>query len=149
MAGWDRVKGALLGLVKASGPRVAYTSIYRGVVLSQSGQTVDVKLDDPRLPGMAALPIQVGLPGATVDIRAGARMLVAFENGDPAKPIALTWQGADAGRVSLVADKVELGAEGLVPIQDGVVTGLGVDTFTGLQQWQLGNSSIVVGAKKQ
>jgi hypothetical protein len=123
-------------------------AIYRGVVVSQAGQTVDVKMDDPRLPGMAALPIQVGIPGAIVQIKSGARMLVAFENGDPAKPIALTWQAADAGRVSLVADLVELGGEGLTPIKDGVVQGLAVDPFTGLQQWQLGNTSTVVTAKK-
>jgi hypothetical protein len=118
---WDRVKQSLFSLVRASSPRAAYTGIYRGVVVSQSGQTVDVKLDDPRLPGMSALPIQVGLPGATVEIAAGARMLVAFENGDPAKPIALLWdRGAQARRISLPADLVELGAEG---VADAVIKG--------------------------
>lgn len=94
--------------------------VYRGVVVAQSGQTVDVKLDDPRLPGMSALPIQVGLPGATVELAAGARMLVGFENGDPAKPIALLWAGAQARRISLPTDLLELGAEGAA---DAVVKG--------------------------
>ena len=110
---WDRVKDSFFRLVRASSPRADYTSVYRGVVVSQSGQTVDVKLDDPRLPGMSALPIQVGLPGATVEMAVGARMLVAFENGDPAKPIALHWEGAQARRISLPADLLELGGEGL------------------------------------
>lgn len=100
-------------MVRASAPRAAYNGIYRGVVVAQSGQTVDLKVDDPRLPGMSALPIQVGLPGATVEMAAGARMLVAFENGDPSKPIALLWAGAQARRISLPADLLELGGEGL------------------------------------
>ncbi len=113
MPAWDRVKQSLFSLVRASSPRAAYSGVYRGVVVSQSGQTVDIRLDDPRLPGMSALPIQVGLPGATVEMAAGARMLVAFENGDPAKPIALLWEGAQARRISLTADLLELGGEGV------------------------------------
>lgn len=112
MARWDRVKQAFFSAVAAASPRAAYNGLYRGVVVSQGAQTVDVKLDDPRLPGMSALPIQVGLPGATVEMAAGARMLVAFENGDPARPIALLWdQGAQARRISLPADLLELGGE--------------------------------------
>jgi len=112
VANWDRVKASLFALARAANPRAIYSSVYRGVVVAQRGQTVDVTLDDPRLPGMSALSIQVGLPGATVDMDSGARMLVAFENGDPAKPIALLWEGAKALRVSLVADLLELGVEG-------------------------------------
>lgn len=120
MPAWDRVKQAFFSAVRASAPRAAYTGFYRGVVVSQTGQTVDVKLDDPRLPGMSALPIQVGLPAATVEVAAGARMLLAFENGDPAKPVALLWEGAQARRISLPADLLELGGESLA---DAVVKG--------------------------
>lgn len=120
MSAWDRVKQSFFSAVRASAPRAAYMGFYRGAVVSQSGQTVDVKLDDPRLPGMSALPIQVGIPGATVEMAAGARMLVAFENGDPAKPVALFWEGAQARRISLPTDLLELGAEGAA---DAVVKG--------------------------
>jgi hypothetical protein len=117
---WDRVKESLFRLFRASAPRAAYNGVYRGVVVSQGGQTVDLKLDDPRLPGMSALPIQVGLPGATVEVAAGARMLVAFENSDPAKPIAMHWEAARALRISLPADLLELGGESL---PDAVIKG--------------------------
>lgn len=92
--GWDRVKASFFALVGAAEPRAAYHGLYRGTVVSQDGDAVDLKMDDPRLPGVSALPIQVGLPGSSVQFTAGARMLIAFENGDPAKPIALLW---DAG----------------------------------------------------
>jgi hypothetical protein len=144
---WDRVKQAWVRAVGIASPRVAYQGVYRAVVVSQSGQTVDVKLDDPRLPGMAALPIQVGVPGAIVEIKSGARMLVAFENGDPAKPIALLWEKADASRLSLVADLIELGVEGLIPLKDGVLTGQSIDPFTSMPHFALGNASATVLAK--
>lgn len=109
-----------MALVRGASPRALYGSVYRGVVVSQTDQTVDVTLDDPRLPGMSAVPIQVGIPGATVEVANGARMLIAFENGDPAKPIVLLWEGASARRVSLVADLLELGVEGAA---DAVIKG--------------------------
>jgi hypothetical protein len=94
---------------------------YRGTVVSQAGQAVDVRMDDPRIPGMSGIALQPGLPGATVEVFAGARVLVAWENGDPAKPVALLWdQGAHAGRVSLPADLLELGGEG---VTEAVVLG--------------------------
>lgn len=121
MVTWDRVKQAFFSAVRASSPRAPYMGVYRGVVVSQSGQTVDVKLDDARLAGASAVPIQIGLPGATVEVAAGARVLVVFESGDPSKDVALTWdQGAHAKRVSLVGDLLELGAEGAA---DAVVKG--------------------------
>jgi hypothetical protein len=120
VSAWDRVKESFFSLVRASSPRAAYNGVYRGVVVSQSGQSVDLRLDDPRLPGMSGLPIQVGLPAATVEMAAGARMVVAFENGDPSKPIALLWEGAQARRISLPADLLELGGEG---VADAVIKG--------------------------
>jgi hypothetical protein len=118
---WDRVKESLFRLLRASAPRAPYMGVYRGVVVSQSGQAVDTKPTDQRLPGMSGLPIQVGLPGATVEVSPGARMLIGFEDGDPARPIALLWdQGAQARRISLPTDLLELGGEG---VADWVVKG--------------------------
>lgn len=118
---WDSVKASFFRLARASNPRVDYMCAYRGTVVSQTGQTVDVRMDDPRIPGMSGIPLQPGIPGATVEVFAGARVLVAFENGDPAKPVALLWdQGAHAARVSLPADLLELGGES---VTEAVVLG--------------------------
>lgn len=145
---WDRIKGPLFALVGAADPRAVYAGAFGATVVSVSGMTADVKLDPPGVPGMSALPLNVGLPAATVDFAAGAHVQVMFENRDPAKPFIIGWgPGAVASRVSLPAAKVELGAEGLLPPQ-GVVHGEGVDPFTGLPYWMLGNASTVVLAKR-
>lgn len=145
---WDRVKGPLLALFGAADPRARYAGVFGATVVAVSGMTADVQLDDPTVPGMSALPLQVGLPAATVDFAAGAHVRVAFENRDPSKPFIDGWaHGASASRVSLPAGKVELGGEDLLPV-NGVVHGLGVDAFTGLPYWMLGNASRTVMAKK-
>lgn len=120
----DRIKASILALVGSSLPRVDYLGVYRGRVVSQSGDVVDVMMDDPRIPNMSQVPIQIGLPGATVSFAAGARMLIGFENGDPAKPIALLWDAGTAttvARLSLPALLLELGARGA---QEPVIRGL-------------------------
>lgn len=53
-------------------------------------------------------------------------------------------------KVTVVAPKVEIGADGLGanPILNGVVLGSGIDTFTGASYGVLGSASQVVTAKK-
>lgn len=53
----------------------------------------------------------------------------------------------DADHVTVKSLDVNLGDSGLLP-QDGVVTGQGTDTFTGLPYFALGNTSLTVKAKK-
>jgi hypothetical protein len=144
---WDRVKGPLLALLGAADPRARYAGVFGATVVAVSGMTADVRLDDPSVPGMSALSLQVGLPAATVDFAAGAHVRVAFENRDPSRAFIIGWApGASASRVSLPAGKVELGGENL-QITQGTVNGEGVDPFTGLPYWMLGSSSKTVLAK--
>ena len=149
MLAWDRVKGSLLALVGAADPRARYAGCFGATVKSVSDMAADVELDDAGLPGMAALSLQVGIPAATVDFSPGAHVRVAFENRDPAKPFIVGWApGATALRVSMPATKVELGAEHLNPVQDGVLTGQSIDPFTSMPHFALGNASPFVLAKK-
>lgn len=99
MAALDRVKAAFSALVGAANPRAEYHGIFAGKVVSQGGDTVDVQLDDERMPGMSSLPVTVGLPGSQVSFAAGCRMFIFFENGDPAKPRAIGWDAATGGTV--------------------------------------------------
>jgi hypothetical protein len=52
--------------------------------------------------------------------------------------------------IRLKAGAVELGAgtAPLIPLQDGVVHGRGIDPFTGAPYFALGNTSAIVMAKK-
>jgi hypothetical protein len=42
--------------------------------------------------GLAAVPIRHGLPGFTVKVKSGARLLLGFEAGDRKRPYAALWE---------------------------------------------------------
>lgn len=115
----DRPVSSIARLVEAiMGRRVAgpvdFLARYAGTVLSQStdGATVDVRFDDTRLASPSAVEIRHGIPGATVKVQPGARVLVAWEGGDPTKPFVEAWEkGATVTSIVVSGATVYLGAE--------------------------------------
>lgn len=147
----SRVAETIQAIARSGDPRREYRAWYRATVKTQSAdlKTVDVDLDDDRLPAMSKIPIKHGLPGAKVAVAPKSTVMVGFENGDPAMPFAAVWDGGTVTlQLTLEATKIELGRAGLIPGVDGVVTGQAIDTLTGLPQWMLGNASPFVLARK-
>jgi hypothetical protein len=148
----DRLKRSFFGAVKAAAPRLDYYTSYRARVIHhdpKSPDVVDVAPDDPRLPSMGGIPLRLGLPGARVLLNPGTHVYIAWSGGDPAEPYAFLSDTDDqAISITIVADTIELGGKGLDPIQTGALNGQAVDPYTGLQHWQLGNTSSVVRVKK-
>lgn len=50
--------------------------------------------------GLAAVPIRHGLPGFTVKVKSGARLLLGFEAGDPRRPYAALWEPGAVEEIS-------------------------------------------------
>jgi hypothetical protein len=153
----DRLKAAFFALFRASVPRLDYYGWYRAKVVDKSSNgLLDVVPDDPRIPPMGGVPLMLGGPGMKVEVRPGAYVMVGWSGADPAVPVAQAWDNGDGSaiKITIVADKIFLGgkdiAEGgdLIPIQDGVVHGQGVDPFTGAPYAALGNTSKVVTVKR-
>ena len=68
-------------VLEEQGP-VDTLACYEGEVAGQSGDLLDVKLDDPRFgPGVSKIPYRTGIPGASVTVPTGTRVAVGFENG--------------------------------------------------------------------
>ncbi len=64
-------------------PRV-YREVHPARVVAQNADdTLELELDDVRLPGMSAVPFRCGIPGARLTIPAGSLVRVAFEGGSP------------------------------------------------------------------
>lgn len=72
--------------------RVDYLALYPARVVSQSGQRLDLIPDDPRVPSISGVPMRHGLPGASVTVPVGTRVLLGFDAGDPARPFAALWE---------------------------------------------------------
>jgi hypothetical protein len=80
--------------------------------------TLDLLPDDPRVrgTGLSRVPIRHGLPGVTVRVVTGSRVLLGFVEGDPRKPYASLWQPGSIEEVSF-----DGGTAGVARIGDIVV----------------------------
>lgn len=101
----ERLTKAIKQLARPS--QLDYLALYPGSVLRDyEDMHVDVQVDDPRLGALTRVPIWLGLPGVTVKVAAGARVLVGFHQGDPELRYCDLWRGEGLREVRLSASVV-------------------------------------------
>ncbi|HEY8922883.1 MAG TPA: hypothetical protein VIU64_00810 [Polyangia bacterium] len=145
-----RLLAALNKLVRNATADLSYATCLWAKVVAQSGDRIDVIPEDTRYPPISQVPLTVGIAGAKLTVSAGARVLIGFSAADPRFPYVHGWdQSEQTIKVQIVASRIELapGETPLVPF-DGIVTGQGIDTFTGAPYGALGNASPYVFARK-
>ena len=100
---FDRLKAAVLGMVKTALARVDYYALYPSRVVGQDGADFSLELipDDTKVPGLSGVPIRLGLPNATVKVANGSRVLLGFEGGDPSRPVATLWDTSSCTELRL------------------------------------------------
>jgi hypothetical protein len=106
----DRFKAAITAIVHAIlGRRLDYLApVLCKVVAIDGAGRLEVKPDDARRPPMTRVPTRT-LPGLSWTPKAGGKVLVCFEGGDPRKPYASLWETGDIDALTLgAASKVEL-----------------------------------------
>lgn len=87
----ERLKQALREITRDG--RIDYQALYPARVLKDHGDmTLDLRPDLAALPELERVPLRLPVPGAFVKVRPGARVLLAFERGDPSQPAAHLWQ---------------------------------------------------------
>lgn len=72
-----------------------YLATYPATVMGQAGEMCEVLPDDPKIggpTGLSGVPIRHGIPGLSVMVPPGSRVLLAFENGSPKKPYVALWE---------------------------------------------------------
>jgi hypothetical protein len=85
LAALDRLLGRLTR-------RVDYTALWPARVVAQRGDgTLDLVPDSPRVAPCQGVPYRT-LRGLSVDVSAGARVLLGYEGGDPSQAYALAWE---------------------------------------------------------
>jgi hypothetical protein len=89
--------------------RLDFLARYPCTVLNDHGDMrLDLDPDDPRIPPLSRVRLWLGLPGCTVKVRRGARVLLGFEGGDPDKPFAELFQVGSVERLTVQADSITL-----------------------------------------
>jgi len=88
----DRLKGSIMAFVRGAIANVDYHAHYScTVVLQAADDTLELKPDNPKVAPIAGVPIKLGLPGASVKVPKGARVLLSWNDGDPSQPRADLW----------------------------------------------------------
>lgn len=81
-----------------------FHALYPCTVEAQAADgALDLTPDDDAIrgTGLQAVPIRHGLPGVTVKVKQGARLLVGFETGDPTRPFAALWEPGAIEEISI------------------------------------------------
>jgi hypothetical protein len=98
------LRGSLERIIRWVTRNTIYLTTYSAQVIRQAADgTLDLLVDDLRLQsqGLQGVPIRHGLPGVTVEVPAGERVLLAFDGGDPAKPHAMLWHEGQVTKVRI------------------------------------------------
>lgn len=105
----DAVKNALAILVKQLTSKYDYYALYPAKIVAQNDDgTLELQPENEVWPGMSSVPVRFGVPGFEVRIKAGARVLFTFEDGDSRRPVVTSWDRAGVERVVIDAEVVDL-----------------------------------------
>jgi hypothetical protein len=92
--------------------RVDYAAMYPARVVAQRGDgTLDLVPDSARVAPCQGVPYRT-LRGLSVEVSAGARVLLGYEGADPARPYALAWELGSATTVRVNGGSARAAREG-------------------------------------
>lgn len=92
--------------------RVDYTALWPARVVAQRGDgTLDLVPDSPRVAPCQGVPYRT-LRGLSVEVSAGARVLLGYEGGEPSRPYALAWEIGSATAVRVNGGSTRAAREG-------------------------------------
>lgn len=112
----DRLLAPFEALVKRFTSRLDYCALYACRVVAQNADgSLELQPDDARMPSLSGVPIRHGLPGVTVTVAAGSRVLLGFEDASPSRPFAALW---DASSVTEI--KFNGGTKSIARVDDAV-----------------------------
>lgn len=109
----DRFLGLIEKIVLHLTARFDLMAAYPAKIVAQNSDgTLELKPESESLPSVSRVPIRLGLPGCRVKVKAGGRVLLTFEEGDPRRPVATLWDTTALEEISIVATgKVKVTAQ--------------------------------------
>lgn len=137
--GADRLRAAIAEVVRAEMRALSYALWRPCTVLSQDGDTLDLRPDDPDLRPPRGVPYRT-LPGVRLTIPAGTRVLLGYEGADPRRPVAILAEYASVTRLAVNGSTTRAAREG----DDVSATGTALPP-TGMAGWMAQVTSTLNG----
>ena len=107
-----RLLGGLEKIIRRVTRRVDYCALYPARVLSQNADgTLELAPESETLPPMGAVPYRT-LAGVSLTVPAGLRVLLGFEDADPARPVVLLWELGTVTRLAVNGATTRAAREG-------------------------------------
>jgi hypothetical protein len=138
----DRLKSGLLAMVRSAFPQIDFLASYPARVVEQNADgSLELIPDDTRISGLSNVPIRYGVPGVKATVAPGARVLLGFAGGDPAKPQAELWESATLLKLEVLGAEVVVGTGEAQPAAlatavrtelDAIWMALGLHVHTGV-----------------
>lgn len=131
----DRVHAGIAALARQAVRGVDWYRTFQGEVVTQRGDgTLDINLDKvmgrPEMPPIRGAQVSVPVGGAALNVRAGDRVSVYYEGGDPRKPRCSGYETGTATRgVALLDSSGDAGTLVLTVVAPGVLSGTYTDPF--------------------
>lgn len=120
MADLDRLRAALDALIRWTTREQPYLRLYPATVRAQAADgTLDLDPDDAAIrgTGLSGVPIRHGIPGVTVEISPGQRVMLGFEAGDPRRPYAALWRTSGTAKLGTLVLAQNASSMALLPPQ--------------------------------
>ncbi len=135
----DHLRRIVEGFV---GARLDYLALYPCTVVAQrADKTLDLQPDDSRVPPCAGVPIRHGLPGVTVTVPAGGRVLLGYAGGNPALPYASLWETGTVTAISINGATTKAARDG-----ESVTRSTGMGAWITAVSTALNTPGAVIGA---
>lgn len=95
------------------GRRMDHLALYPCRVVQQRADgTLDLEPESSTVPSCQGVPIRHGLPGVTVEVAAGERVLLGYEGGDPSRPYAALWTAGSVTKITINGGTTRVAREG-------------------------------------
>ena len=119
--------------------RLDYCALYPCTVVQQRADgTLDLSPETTALPAPQAVPYRT-IPGVALTVPAGSRVLLGFEDADPARPVALLWELGTVTRLAVNGSSIRAAREG-----DGVAASVSMAAWMAAVTTKLNTGAGVV-----
>lgn len=103
-------------------PTLRFGGVFEYRIVQQTGERLDLQAVrvSAKMPDLLRVPVRPGVPGCRADHKLGSRVLVAFIDSDPSRPVVVGFEDADGSGFRPDALTLQAGSTGSAPTEHAI-----------------------------